>query len=560
MKRLITIALATSLLAFAACGDSNPELDITVTDIAEDGTVDVNIDEDIPVVDDVGRDTAVPDEGQPEDLIPPEDTTPPEDLTPPEDVTPEDVTPEDVTPPEDIPAEDVAPDVAIDTFTPECETDDDCVVYGERAECEWWTCDVENGVCVHVEAEMGASCSDGNFCTGPDYCEAGACVTGPAIECNDNNACTIDECDAATGCMVTIDLSNTTILTCGTGVCYAEIAQCTDGVENVCLPGEGWAETCDGIDEDCDGATDNGNPEGGLPCDSGLLSQCQAGTTVCDGGALLCTPNIAPVPEKCDKIDNDCDGETDSDSESNGLPCAVVGKDGACGVGETGCTNGLVTCVQVVFPEPEQCDGIDNDCDNNIDEDSPGAGVACSTGLPGVCDAGITSCATGSLACGQTGFPGDEICDGLDNDCDGVTDPANTTGCTPFYKDVDGDGYGMSETLCLCAPMMPYTATNATDCCDADALANPGAATFRNAPNGCGTFDYNCDGSISQQFNYGDGSCGGLLVCKQDMVEGWIGAAPGCGQVGTYLENCTFVFGLPPVCEQTTKSLTQGCF
>ncbi len=589
MKHVLTLALGLCLVAFAACGDDTPGLDIIEQDIQDIGQDSATLDD---VAEDPGteRDTTVPDTNVPDTNVPdtnvpdtnvpdtnvPDTNVPdtnPEDLGVEDpgqdpDVTPgdtnikdtniEDIEPVDVTP-EDVTAE-VEEDVVVDTFEPECDSDDDCLIYGEQTDCAWWRCDTQAGLCVEELAETGATCSDGDFCTGPDYCEAGSCMTGPAIDCDDTNACTIDTCETAIGCVNTPDLTITAVLTCGTGVCYNEIEQCTEGAENVCVPGEGRAETCDGMDEDCDGETDNGNPGGGLACASDLLGPCLEGTTACEGGMSVCVPNILPEPEKCDKVDNDCDGNIDNDPVSSGMPCAVSGQLGACAVGRTGCTNGLITCVQTVFPESELCDGVDNDCDNDIDEGNPGGGVPCATGLQGVCNEGITSCATGSMVCQQTGFPGSEICDGLDNDCDGVTDPANTTGCTVYYRDQDNDGYGMSESRCVCAPTAPYTATNTSDCCDTDPLANPGGTTFRTAPNQCGSYDFNCDGANTRQYVYGDGSCGGLLVCKQDMVEGWKGAAPNCGQTGVFLENCTFEFGIPPECIETTKNLTQGCY
>ena len=70
----------------------------------------------------------------------------------------------------------------------------------------------------------------------------------------------------------------------------------------------------------------------------------------------------------------------------------------------------------------EICDAIDNNCNGAVDEGNPGGGAACSTGLPGVCAAGTTSCQAGTLACAQNVSPSPEVCDGLDNNCDGIVD------------------------------------------------------------------------------------------------------------------------------------------
>jgi hypothetical protein len=73
-------------------------------------------------------------------------------------------------------------------------------------------------------------------------------------------------------------------------------------------------EICNGRDDDCNGSIDDGDPGGGAPCDSGVPGACAAGTTSCAEGALACLPDAVPAPEKCDGIDNDCDAETDEDA------------------------------------------------------------------------------------------------------------------------------------------------------------------------------------------------------------------------------------------------------
>ena len=54
--------------------------------------------------------------------------------------------------------------------------------------------------CYSVNAD-GATCEDGNLCSGPDKCQAGACITGPPVSCDDGNFCTADSCDPAAGCL-----------------------------------------------------------------------------------------------------------------------------------------------------------------------------------------------------------------------------------------------------------------------------------------------------------------------------------------------------------------------
>lgn len=71
---------------------------------------------------------------------------------------------------------------------------------------------------------------------------------------------------------------------------------------------------------------------------------------------------------------------------------------------------------------PEQCDLLDNDCDEFVDEGNPEGGGSCDTSLQGVCAAGTEQCQDGSLSCVQDTDSSDELCDDLDNDCDGFVD------------------------------------------------------------------------------------------------------------------------------------------
>src|SRR5699024_2302617 len=74
----------------------------------------------------------------------------------------------------------------------------------------------------------------------------------------------------------------------------------------------------------------------------------------------------------------------------------------------------------------EICDGLDNNCDGLIDVNIEGMGDACDTSLEGVCAVGRRTCADGQEICQPNVQPGEqqEICDGLDNDCDGFVDEA----------------------------------------------------------------------------------------------------------------------------------------
>ncbi len=212
----------------------------------------------------------------------------------------------------------------------------------------------------------------------------------------------------------------------GPGACAQAITACVNG-QIVCnAPVAGAAELCNGIDDNCDGVVDEGDPGGGAPCDTGRRGVCAAGRLVCDGGQLLCEPQAAPSDEVCDGIDNDCDGIVDNGFAAAG-PCDT-GLPGVCAPGHTSCDGGQ-SCEPNVPPSAEVCDGLDNDCDGIVDNNTREAGGPCATGQPGVCAVGATICVDGHLDCQSTATPEAEICDVLDNNCDGVIDEDVRNAC-----------------------------------------------------------------------------------------------------------------------------------
>ncbi|MGH7963033.1 MAG: DUF4215 domain-containing protein, partial [Candidatus Binatia bacterium] len=94
-------------------------------------------------------------------------------------------------------------------------------------------------------------------------------------QCDDNNLMDNDCCSST--CQ-TEDLGDTS---CGIGACMVTVDQCVDGIPQTCTPGTPGAETCNGLDDDCDGFVDD-TPSGvGQNCSTGQPGVCSAGTTVC---------------------------------------------------------------------------------------------------------------------------------------------------------------------------------------------------------------------------------------------------------------------------------------
>jgi hypothetical protein len=276
---------------------------------------------------------------------------------------------------------------------------------------------------------------------------------------------------------------------------------CDDGDENT-YPGA--LEVCDGADNDCDTAIDEGTSC--IDDDGDGYSELEGD---CDDSSTSAYPGASELP---DGVDNDCDLTIDEGT-------TLYDDDGDCFCESGTCTGSAdATCTTLadgdckdtddtVSPAAaEVCDSIDNDCDGSADPststdaatwyrdaDSDNYGNASVTTksctLPTGYVANDDDCDDSKAAVSPVGV---EVCDSIDNNCDGATDETTATDALTWYRDVDADTYGTSATTTkACTKPTGYVASS-TDCNDGAAAINPAATEL------CDLVDNDCDSTIDE--------------------------------------------------------------
>lgn len=450
----------------------------------------------------------------------------------------------------------------------------DCITDGECQDGVY--CNGEErcvaGTCASGEI---VACDDGVDCTLDRCSEARReCVFAPADEdgdgfgvlgcadgtdCDDSNARVFpgnvetcdsvdDDCDPTTLGGFDFDADGFVSSACCNPTAAGGMTCGQDCDDNRATTHPGALEVCDTLDQDCDGIADDGvdllvYPDldfdgvgAGTP-----VRACAgvAGVSSRDGDCDDSEERRYPgAPELCDLLDNDCDASID---ESPSVIDWYPDVDGD-GFGSTDPSLVVRSCVPLdgystrgtdcndaegaINPgASERCNGVDDDCNGLLDfrvglndwEDDDRDGI-----VDAMCPGGGADCDDTNPLVGE-GSP--EICDGADNDCDATVDEGVSS--TPYYRDVDGDGFGSVASGAVNACLQPAGfAVRGGDCADAVASRYPGAIER------CNGADDDCDAAIDESCttDCADPShvrCGG--TCIQPITdERYCGASSTC--------------------------------
>ena len=303
-----------------------------------------------------------------------------------------------------------------------------------------------------------------------------------------------------------------------------QVADGTDCDDTLLAVNPSVTEVCNEIDDDCDGAVDEDLLLTGYDdADGDGYGDATTGVTACElpPGAITdgtdcddADPTVNPgAVELCNGADDDCEGTIDegaldtlpwyADADTDGYGDAASSTT-ACDAppgyvdDNTDCDD---TDPAVNPAASELCNGLDDDCDGTVDTDasdrstwyadSDSDGYGDPTSSTTACDAPagyITDASDCDDANPAVNPAATEVCNGLDDDCNGTVD-TDAADLSTWYADNDSDGYGdATSTTTACDAPADYVSDD-TDCDDTDSAVNPGALEV------CGGLDLDCDGA-----------------------------------------------------------------